>query len=74
MALVRSPAASRAALAKYQSSLDPAFAKVVEVVGSYKNRVSNAVKASCISPLLTSILYTATGNLRAPKRAYKTKE
>ena len=39
VALVKSPAATRAALTKYKTSLDPAFAKVLEVIGGYKRKV-----------------------------------
>ena len=38
-ALVDSPAASRAALAKYKSSIDPALARILSTVGGYETEV-----------------------------------
>lgn len=46
-ALIKTPAASRNALARHRSSIDPALAKALEVVGSYTCKVSN----SCINLL-----------------------
>jgi|AntRauTorckE5430_2_1112549.scaffolds.fasta_scaffold94550_1 hypothetical protein len=42
-ALVESPAASRAALARYRARIDPALARALEVVASYKIEVVDVV-------------------------------
>ena len=59
-ALVKSPAASRAAVAKHRESIGPDLAKALEIVGSYTNEVAFTLPPSLPLPLCQPI-HTATG-------------
>jgi len=53
-ALVKSPAAARAAYSKHNNSIEPELAKTFEIVGSYEDEV---VPAWIFSNLLHSIIF-----------------
>jgi len=50
--LLKSPAASRAALAKHRAFIDPALAEILEIVGKYPDEVASSCALYVISALL----------------------
>ena len=65
-ALVKSPAASRAAVANHRESIGPELAKALETVGSYTNEVAFTLPPT--PPPLCHPIHTATSlsNLISP--------
>jgi len=47
-ALVKSPAASRAALQKHHASIEPALARLLGIVGSYADEVASTEISTCL--------------------------